>query len=87
MKVNITPRSNIVGYDLDLAPPLPGLQNDKDIQYNEDTKLKSKESSDLYYTFHKKLGIGYQGIKTNQQTCKKQYAPSSNEGIQKSWFS
>ena len=34
-------------------PTLPGLQNDKNIQYSEDTKLKSKESSDLYYTFHK----------------------------------
>ena len=34
-------------------PTLPDLQNDKNIQYNEDTKLKSKESSDLYNTFHK----------------------------------
>ena len=49
VKVNITPpphRSNKVGNDLDLAhpppPPLPGLQNHKDIQYSDDTKLKSK---------------------------------------------
>ena len=41
MKVNINPPtpSNKVGNDLDLAP-LPGLQNDKGIQYSEDTKLK-----------------------------------------------
>ena len=69
-------------------PTLPGLQNDKNLQYSEDTKLKSKESSDLYYTFHKWLGIGYQGIRANQQTCAKQYAPSSSkEGIKNSWFS
>ena len=62
MKVNITPpaRSNKVGNDLDIAP-IPGLQNNKDLQCSEDTKLKSKESGDLYYTFHKQLGIGYQG--------------------------
>ena len=93
MKVNITPppRSNKVGNDLDIAPlPIPGLQNSKDIQYSEDTKLKSKESGYLYYTFHKKLGIGYQGtcIQTNQQTCTKQYATSSSkEGIKNSWCS
>ena len=55
VKVNITspPRSNKVGNNLDLAPPVPGLQNDKYLQYSEDTNLKSTESSDLYYTFHK----------------------------------
>ena len=92
MKVNITPpppppRSNKVGNDLDIAL-IPGLQNIKDLQYNEDTKLKSKESGDLYYTFHKQLGIGYQGMQTNQQTCTKQYATSSSkEGIKNSWCS
>ena len=66
-------------------PPLPCLQNNKDLQYSEDTKLKSKESSDLYYTFHKQLEIGYQGKQTNKQTCAKQYAPScSKEGIKNS---
>ena len=51
VKVNInTPRSN--NNDLDLAPPpLPGLQNDKVLQYSEDTKLKSKESIDLNKRF------------------------------------
>ena len=86
MKVNIPPppppaatKSVMV---LTLPPPLPGLQKNKDPQYSEDTKLKSKESSDLYYTFNKQLGIGYQGIQTNQQSCTKQYASSSSkEGI------
>ena len=50
VKVNITPtptRSNKVGNDLDLAP-LPGLQNDTDIQYSEDTKLKRSQTILLY---------------------------------------
>ena len=54
VKVNIypppPPLSNKVGNDLDLAPsppPLPGLQNDNDLQYSEDTNLESTESSDL----------------------------------------
>ena len=42
MKVNINPpppatKSAMI---LNLPPPLPGLQNDKGIQYSEDTKLK-----------------------------------------------
>ena len=51
VKVNIPPRSNKVGNDLDT--PLPGLQNDKNLQYSVGTNVMSKESSALYYTFHK----------------------------------
>ena len=56
---------------LTLSPPhslLPGLPNDKDILYNEDTKLKSKDSNNLHNTFHRYLKIIYQGIQCNQHT-------------------
>ena len=54
MKVNITPPPAATKSVLILTlPPIPGLQNNKDLQYSEDTKLKSKESGGLYYTFHK----------------------------------
>ena len=94
-KVNITPPppspAATKSVMISTLPPIPGLQNNQDLQYSEDTKLKSKESSDLYYTFHKQMGIGYQGNQgkqTNQQICTKQYAPScSKEGIKNSWFS
>ena len=55
MKVNITPPPPLATKSvmiLTLPPPLPGLQNDTDLQYSEDTKLESKESSDYIY-FHK----------------------------------
>ena len=71
---------------LTLPPPLPGLQNNKDSQYSEDTKLKSKESSDLYYTFHKQLGIGYQCIQTNQQSVHKAICTIFFEGERKEFM-
>ena len=43
MKVNINPPSPATKSAMILTlppPPLPGLQNDKGIQYSEDTKLK-----------------------------------------------
>ena len=58
MKVNINPpppaATKSVMFSTNPPPPPRSAE-----QYSEDTKLKSKESSDLYYTFHKQLGIGY----------------------------
>ena len=85
VKVNITPPPGATKSVMILTlPPLPGLQNNKDLQYSEDTQLKSKESSDLYYTFQ----ITCESAQTNQKTSTKQYAPSSSkEGIKNSWCS
>ena len=53
VKVNVTPPPAVTKSVMILTlppPPIPGLQNDNEFQYSEDTNFKSKESSD---TFHK----------------------------------
>ena len=55
------------------SPPLPGLQNDNDLQYTEDTKLESTESIDLYYIYFHKL-LGESAIKVYRPTNRHAYA-------------